>query len=87
MSFNREEDLGSESGSEDDVNDFIVDDDGQPITKAKKKRHAKYSDSALQEAQDIFGVDFGTLWFYVNILTRSRLLTSALVSSNICTGG
>ncbi|OQR71125.1 transcription elongation factor SPT6 [Tropilaelaps mercedesae] len=54
----QEEDLGSESGSEDDVNDFIVDDDGQPITKAKKKRHVKYSDSALQEAQDIFGVDF-----------------------------
>ncbi|XP_022665863.1 transcription elongation factor SPT6-like isoform X3 [Varroa destructor] len=54
----QDEDLGTESGSDDDVNDFIVDDDGQPITKTKKKRHVKYSDSALQEAQDIFGVEF-----------------------------
>lgn len=61
----RDEDLGTESGSDDDVNDFIVDDDGQPITKTKKKRHVKYSDSALQEAQDIFGVEFGKFFFYI----------------------
>ncbi|XP_018496136.1 LOW QUALITY PROTEIN: transcription elongation factor SPT6-like, partial [Galendromus occidentalis] len=53
-----EEDLGSESASDDDVNDFIVDDEGRPIAKPKKKRHVKFSDSALQEAQDIFGGDF-----------------------------
>lgn len=47
-----------ESEGESDENDFIVDDDGQPITKGKRKRHVKYTDSALQEAQEIFGVDF-----------------------------
>lgn len=29
----------------DDENDFIVDDDGQPITKSKRKRHIKYNDA------------------------------------------
>ncbi|EEC12431.1 S1 RNA binding domain-containing protein, putative [Ixodes scapularis] len=55
-----EEEEREASGSEleSDPDDFIVDDDGQPITKGKKKRHIKYTDSALQEAQDIFGVDF-----------------------------
>ncbi|XP_023242655.1 transcription elongation factor SPT6-like [Centruroides sculpturatus] len=48
----------SESEAESDPDDFIVDDDGQPITKGKRKRHVKYTDAALQEAQDIFGVDF-----------------------------
>ncbi|KFM65277.1 Transcription elongation factor SPT6, partial [Stegodyphus mimosarum] len=47
-----------ESGEESDESDFIVDDDGQPLSKGKKKRHIKYTDSALQEAQEIFGVDF-----------------------------
>ncbi|KAL1440168.1 hypothetical protein MTO96_009978 [Rhipicephalus appendiculatus] len=53
-----EEREGSGSELESDPDDFIVDDDGQPITKSKKKRHIKYTDHALQEAQDIFGVDF-----------------------------
>lgn len=55
-----DEDEREASGSEleSDPDDFIVDDDGQPITKGKKRRHIKYTDSALQEAQDIFGVDF-----------------------------
>lgn len=50
--------LEESEGESDDENDFIVDDDGQPITKGKKKRHIKYNDAALQEAQEIFGVDF-----------------------------
>lgn len=53
-----EEREASGSEMESDPDDFIVDDDGQPITKGKKKRHIKYTDAALQEAQDIFGVDF-----------------------------
>ncbi|XP_013397141.1 transcription elongation factor SPT6 isoform X3 [Lingula anatina] len=47
-----------ESEEESDVDDFIVDDEGQPISKTKKKKHIIHTDSALQEAQDIFGVDF-----------------------------
>ncbi|KAG8195803.1 hypothetical protein JTE90_004806 [Oedothorax gibbosus] len=47
-----------ESEGESDESDFIVDDDGQPISKGKKKKHIKYNDAALQEAQEIFGVDF-----------------------------
>ncbi|UYV64588.1 SUPT6H [Cordylochernes scorpioides] len=47
----------SSSEGESDEDDFIVDDNGQPITKGKK-RHVKYNDAALQEAQDIFGADF-----------------------------
>ncbi|KAJ8312685.1 hypothetical protein KUTeg_010058 [Tegillarca granosa] len=46
------------SEEEDELDNFIVDDDGQPIKKTKKKKHIIHSDSALQEAQDIFGVDF-----------------------------
>ncbi|GAB6026482.1 hypothetical protein CHUAL_012908 [Chamberlinius hualienensis] len=40
-----------------DTDDFIVDDDGQPLTK-RRQRRIKYTDAALQQAQDIFGVDF-----------------------------
>ncbi|XP_063966332.1 transcription elongation factor SPT6-like isoform X1 [Lytechinus pictus] len=48
-----------ESEEESDPDDFIVDDSGQPIGKKKKKGHKhRYTDSALQEAQDIFGLDF-----------------------------
>ncbi|XP_071501070.1 transcription elongation factor SPT6-like [Diadema antillarum] len=48
-----------DSEEESDPDDFIVDDAGQPITKKKKKGHRpRYTDSALQEAQDIFGIDF-----------------------------
>ncbi|XP_078492453.1 transcription elongation factor SPT6 [Ciona intestinalis] len=44
---------------ESDVNDFIVDDNGEPISKPQKgqKRRSK-GDSALQHLQDIFGLDF-----------------------------
>nr|XP_033334830.1 transcription elongation factor SPT6-like [Megalopta genalis] len=41
-----------------DEDDFIVDGDGVPITEKKKKRKPIFSDAALQEAQDIFGIDF-----------------------------
>ncbi|XP_031627743.1 transcription elongation factor SPT6 isoform X2 [Contarinia nasturtii] len=43
---------------ESDADDFIVDDDGQPITQKKKKARRIFSDVNLQEGQDIFGVDF-----------------------------
>ena len=46
-----------ESDEESDPDDFIVDESGQPIA-TKKKHKVKHSDAALQEAQDIFGVDF-----------------------------
>lgn len=48
----------SGSEMESDPDDFIVDDKGQPISQGRKKRHIRYHDSALQEAQDIFGVEF-----------------------------
>ncbi|CAM1329174.1 SUPT6H (predicted) [Pycnogonum litorale] len=35
----------SESEMESDPDDFIVDDDGQPIHKAKKRQHVKYNDA------------------------------------------
>ncbi|XP_053981515.1 transcription elongation factor SPT6-like [Hylaeus volcanicus] len=41
-----------------DEDDFIVDGDGLPISERKKKKKHIFSDAALQEAQDIFGVDF-----------------------------
>ncbi|XP_077995239.1 transcription elongation factor SPT6-like isoform X2 [Glandiceps talaboti] len=50
-------DLDSEGEEESDGDDFIVDDDGQPIRKKKDRRRLRYTDSALQEAQDIFGLD------------------------------
>ncbi|KAL4223178.1 Transcription elongation factor SPT6 [Mactra antiquata] len=46
------------SEEEDELDDFIVDDNGEPIRGKKKKRHIIHSDTLLQEAQDIFGVDF-----------------------------
>ncbi|KAK2165049.1 hypothetical protein LSH36_55g00040 [Paralvinella palmiformis] len=46
-----------EEGDESDYDDFIVDDEGQPISKMKKKKLV-HNDVQLQEAQDIFGVDF-----------------------------
>ncbi|KAG8224517.1 hypothetical protein J437_LFUL004208 [Ladona fulva] len=45
-------------GEYSETDDFIVDDDGRPITEKRRKRKAIFSDAALQEAQDIFGVDF-----------------------------
>ncbi|XP_073971663.1 transcription elongation factor Spt6 isoform X2 [Rhodnius prolixus] len=44
-------------GDYSDADDFIVDDEGRPIADKRKKRKI-FSDAALQEAQDIFGVDF-----------------------------
>ncbi|KAL1451085.1 hypothetical protein WDU94_003378 [Cyamophila willieti] len=41
-----------------DADDFIVDDNDKPITSGKKKKAPIFSDAALQEAQDIFGVEF-----------------------------
>ena len=51
----------AEYGSDDqeeesDVEDFIVDDDGKPIQKAKNKK--MFDDEGLEAARDIFGVDF-----------------------------
>ncbi|CAG0894422.1 unnamed protein product [Darwinula stevensoni] len=46
--------IGSDAEYSED--DFIVGDDDQPIRR-KKKKHI-FSDQALQEAQDIFGVEF-----------------------------
>ncbi|KAF7265216.1 transcription elongation factor Spt6 [Rhynchophorus ferrugineus] len=45
-----------EEGEYSDTDDFIVDDDGKPI--ARKKKKPIFSDAALQEAQETFGVDF-----------------------------
>lgn len=53
-------DIGDESEEEgEDYDDFIVDDDNQPIkTKKKRRGRSAFTDSALQEAQDIFGLEF-----------------------------
>lgn len=40
-----------------DTDSFIVGDDGEPIH-GHQKRRAKYADANLQEAQEIFGLDF-----------------------------
>lgn len=47
-----------EDGDYSDADDFIVDADGRPLAEKKRKRKPIFSDAALQEAQDIFGVDF-----------------------------
>ncbi|XP_041097249.1 transcription elongation factor SPT6 isoform X2 [Polyodon spathula] len=48
-----------EEDEESDIDDFIVDDDGQPLKKPKwRKKLPGYTDAALQEAQEIFGGDF-----------------------------
>ncbi|XP_076154074.1 transcription elongation factor SPT6 [Alosa pseudoharengus] len=47
-----------EEDEESDIDDFIVDDDGQPLRKKKGKKFSGYTDAALQEAQEIFGGDF-----------------------------
>nr|CAI5827545.1 unnamed protein product [Callosobruchus analis] len=47
-----------EEGDYSDADDFIVDDDGRPIAEKKKKRRPIFTDAALQEAQETFGVDF-----------------------------
>jgi len=58
------ENVGEDSEEEaEEIDDFIVDDEDNPIrSKQPKKRRASkgggYTDSALQEAQDIFGLEF-----------------------------
>ncbi|XP_066551775.1 transcription elongation factor SPT6 isoform X2 [Amia ocellicauda] len=53
------EDDEDEEDEESDIDDFIVDDDGQPLKKPKwRKKLPGYTDAALQEAQEIFGGDF-----------------------------
>ena len=52
------DDEGSEGEYSDGDAGFIVDDDGNPIHDRKRKKKPIFSDAALQEAQDIFGVDF-----------------------------
>lgn len=47
-----------EEGEYSDADDFIVDDDGRPIAEKKKKKKPIFTDAALQEAQETFGVDF-----------------------------
>lgn len=47
-----------EEDEESDADDFIVDDEGRPITEKKKKVRRIFNDAHLQEGQDIFGVDF-----------------------------
>ncbi|KAJ8923462.1 hypothetical protein NQ315_002021 [Exocentrus adspersus] len=47
-----------EEGDYSDADDFIVDDEGRPIAEKRKKRKPIFTDAALQEAQETFGVDF-----------------------------
>lgn len=56
--YDVEGDEEGEGYSDEDDDGFIVDDEGRPIKEKKKKRKHIYQDAALQEAQDIFGVDF-----------------------------
>ncbi|KAK9308785.1 hypothetical protein QLX08_001384 [Tetragonisca angustula] len=49
---------GETEEESEDEDDFIVDGDGIPITEKRKKKKPIFSDAALQEAQDIFGIDF-----------------------------
>ena len=47
------------SGSEEsDENDFIVDDEDQPISRPRKKKGIRHNDEQLQQAQELFGVEF-----------------------------
>ncbi|RWS30565.1 Transcription elongation factor SPT6-like protein, partial [Leptotrombidium deliense] len=51
---------GAVSGSEEseDEDNFIVDEDDRPISKPRKRKGHRYNDEAMQQAQDIFGVEF-----------------------------
>ncbi|XP_041765514.1 transcription elongation factor SPT6 [Anopheles merus] len=55
---NVREHYDEEEDEESDADDFIVDDDGVPISDKRKKRRHIFTDASLQEGQDIFGVDF-----------------------------
>ena len=43
---------------EDDIGGFIVDEEGKPIERKKKKKTYRFDDSQRQLAEDIFGVAF-----------------------------
>jgi len=45
-------------GEYSETDDFIVDDEGRPLKEVRRKRKPIFTDATLQEAQDIFGVDF-----------------------------
>lgn len=45
-------------GEYSETDDFIVDDEGRPLKDNRRKRKPIFTDATLQEAQDIFGVDF-----------------------------
>lgn len=55
---NQDMDLAIDEDESDSDDNFIVDDNDQPIHRKAKKKGAKYTDSAMQQAQEIFGVDF-----------------------------
>jgi len=55
---NQDLDLAVDEDESDSDDNFIVDDNDQPIHKKTKKKGSRYTDSAMQQAQEIFGVDF-----------------------------
>lgn len=55
---NEPEHYDEEMSDESDADDFIVDDYGNSVSDKKRKRRPVFTDAALQEGQDIFGVDF-----------------------------
>lgn len=60
-SHRQEPETFDEEGSDgeySDADDFIVDDEGRPIAEKRRKKKPIFTDAALQQAQDIFGVDF-----------------------------
>lgn len=50
--------VDDESEDSDDEAGFIVDDHDRPISRPRKKKSYRYNDEALQQAQDVFGLDF-----------------------------
>lgn len=48
----------SGSDDSDDEGNFIVDDNDEPINRPRKKKGYRYNDEAMQQAQDVFGVEF-----------------------------
>ena len=53
-----DDDEEDEDEGDENIDDFIVDEYGRPISESQRKRVIVHTDSALQEAQEIFGVDF-----------------------------
>ncbi|XP_055642141.1 transcription elongation factor SPT6 isoform X2 [Toxorhynchites rutilus septentrionalis] len=58
LQFNNTENPDDDEEEESDADDFIVGDDGVPISDKRKKKKHIFTDASLQEGQDIFGVDF-----------------------------